>query len=256
MRPTPKIEPPVGHSPPLQLRRPLNLKPAKVEDDGEGNWLVSYADMMTLMFGFFVMIAAFSKPDFEKIEKLKESTSTSMGGKYTKPFKDLSQELQAILKQKSLESDVDVQTDATGIAVISKGTLFFDTGSARLKDGALTLLQQIATLLKQRAKKEDFQISVEGHTDDRPIISQQYPSNWELSSSRASTVVRLFESAGFPHNVLRPVGLADTEPLLPNRDDKGNAIPENQSKNRRIVIRIHNFSKPTAEVSPEQLKEK
>jgi len=76
-------------------------------------------------------------------------------------------------------------------------------------------------------------VIVEGHTDDIPIVTPKYPSNWELSSARASTVVRLLESAGFDHSDLRPVGLADTEPLVPNR-----GLAANRALNRRIVIRV------------------
>jgi chemotaxis protein MotB len=65
-----------------------------------------------------------------------------------------------------------------------------------------------------------------------------FASNWELSSVRASTVVRLFESQGFPHAGLRPIGYGDTEPVVPNETPAGEPIPENQAQNRRIVIRI------------------
>jgi len=89
----------------------------------------------------------------------------------------------------------------------------------------------------------DFKIFVEGHTDDRPIETNRYPSNWELSAARASTVVRLMETRGFPHANLRPLGFADVEPSLPNVDGRGRGIEENRAKNRRIVIRLQRILK-------------
>ena len=81
-------------------------------------------------------------------------------------------------------------------------------------------------------------IFVEGHTDDSPISSERYPSNWELSAARASLVVRMLENKGFRKDRLSPQGFADSRPILPNRDEAGKPIPDNQAQNRRVVIRI------------------
>jgi chemotaxis protein MotB len=79
---------------------------------------------------------------------------------------------------------------------------------------------------------------VEGHTDDSPISSGRFPSNWELSSDRANLILRMLEAKGFPRPHLQSQGYADTRPIAPNRDDKGNVIPENRGLNRRITIKI------------------
>ena len=203
-------------------------------DDGEGNWLISYADMMTLLFGFFVMLSAFSTPNAEKVEQLKRATSESMGGKYTRPFTDLSQNISTVLEQISLDRDVNVRETEDGVRLSIKGTLFFDAGTAELRPEALNLLNRLAEILKTKAK--GFRIVVEGHTDDTPIASKLFPSNWELSSARAGS--------GFDGRLLRPLGLADKDPLFPNRDQAGIAIPANQAENRRIVIRIQKDAQP------------
>lgn len=205
-------------------------------DDGEGNWLVSYADMMTLLFGFFVILTAFSTPDPGKVEKLKETTAKSMGGQYTKPFESLNLSLKNILEEMKLDQQVKIIDTGDGIAISSRGTLFFDSGSSQLKPEAEKLMQEIAAILAREAL--DFKILVEGHTDDVPTNSKLYPSNWELSSARASTVVRLLEAKGIPHANLRPLGLADTEPSVPNLSEQGAPLPENRAINRRIVVRI------------------
>lgn len=221
-------------------------------DDGEGNWLISYADLMTLLFGFFVMLSAFSTPDTKKIEQLKQATSESMGGTYEKPFKELSDSIKKFLKEIDLDKEVSVEETFEGVTITSKGTLFFDSGYAELRPQAESLLSHLTSVLVKQA--QGFRIVVEGHTDDVPMNSKVYPSNWELSSARASTVVRLLESKGFARKEMRPLGLADTEPLVPNRNELGEAIPQNQAENRRIVIRLQkNINKPSSTKTADSL---
>jgi chemotaxis protein MotB len=205
-------------------------------DDGEGNWLVSYADMMTLLFGFFVILSSMSTPNAEKVEKLKKATAESMGGAYTKPFEELSKGIENVLKDIHLDKEVVVAETEDGVKITSKGTLFFDSGSAELRSEARVMMDNLSALLVKQA--QGFRIIVEGHTDDVPIASKQFPSNWQLSSARAGSIVQLLESKGFKRGDLRPLGLADTEPLVPNRSSTGEAIPANQAENRRIVIRL------------------
>lgn len=205
-------------------------------DDGEGNWLVSYADMMTLLFGFFVIMGAFSNPDAGKMEKLKQETAKSMRVKYTKPFEELSTSLKKVMVDLKLEKEVNLDETLDGVTLTFRGTLFFESGSAILKAEALEVIRKMAGLLATEAK--GFHVLVEGHTDDAPIVSRLFPSNWELSSARAGTVVRVLEDKGFPHKDLRPYGLSDTEPVVPNRDAAGIPILENRAQNRRIVIRL------------------
>jgi flagellar motor protein MotB len=114
---------------------------------------------------------------------------------------------------------------------------FFDSGSANLSDAGKAILRGILGPLSA-AVAEGYRIRVEGHTDDTPIDTPQFPSNWELSTARASAVVHFFLEQGIPAQRLRAVGYADTEPKVPNRDAAGNPIPANQAQNRRVVIRL------------------
>jgi chemotaxis protein MotB len=84
-----------------------------------------------------------------------------------------------------------------------------------------------------------FKIDIEGHTDDVPISTARFPSNWELSVSRASNVVKYFIAHDISPDRLKASGYADTQPIVPNRDSLGTPIPENRARNRRIVIRIY-----------------
>lgn len=216
--------------------RPKAIIVKEDDGDGDGNWLVSYADLMTLLFGFFVMLSAFSTPDSSKLEKLKQATSESLGTKYTKPYESLENEVRAVFKSVDLDKEIIITQDDSGVKITSKGTLFFESGSAQLRNEARTLISHLSGILGTKAK--GFNIVVEGHTDDVPISTRQFPSNWELSSARASSVVRLFESSGIDSEFLRPVGYAHTRPVVPNRSPAGINIPENQAENRRIVIQI------------------
>jgi chemotaxis protein MotB len=209
-------------------------------DDGEGNWLVSYADMMTLLFGFFVILSAMSTPDPQKIEKMKKATSEQMGGKYSMPYKELGEDIKKILAKINLDKEVSLVQSEEGVTINCKGTLFFESGSSVLLPRAQELVDSIADVLVDTGG--GFKIFVEGHTDDVPIRSGIYPSNWELSAARASTVVRLLETKGFKREDMTPLGLADTRPLLPNRTPLGEAVPANQAENRRIVIRLQRSS--------------
>jgi flagellar motor protein MotB len=119
---------------------------------------------------------------------------------------------------------------------------FFDSGSATLSTPGESILRGLAADLKSDRFK-DYQITVEGHTDDAPISTARFPSNWELSTARASAVVHFFLDQGIPAMKLRAAGYADTFPKAPNRDANGTAIPQNQSQNRRVVIKLERIEK-------------
>ena len=90
--------------------------------------------------------------------------------------------------------------------------------------------------------EEDYIVEVEGHTDNVPINTAKFPSNWELSSLRAVNVAKLFESMGVKKNQLSAIAYADTRPKQPNLDSNGTAIPENQATNRRVVVHVKSLT--------------
>ena len=119
---------------------------------------------------------------------------------------------------------------------ISSATLF-ESGSVTLRESGKKLLQSSVSDLESDRFK-DYRITVEGHTDDAPIRTAQFDSNWELSTARAGAVVHFLCDQGVSARRLRAAGYADTSPVAPNRDTNGNAIPENQAKNRRVTIKL------------------
>lgn len=205
-------------------------------DDGESIWLMSYADLMTLLFSFFALLMSFSKLDVEQFEKVRKETTEVFGGEYSKPFEKLSKDLNGSRVSQGLSDQVFISQNSGGIQITFRGALFFDSGSASLKAEAKNILDKFIPLVQKQNKI--FEVIIEGHTDDNPIADSRFPSNWELSSARATSVLKVFEQNGFPRDKLRAIGYADTHPVLPNRDENGKAIAENQTQNRRVVIKL------------------
>lgn len=129
---------------------------------------------------------------------------------------------------------IQLEKREAGVAITVKGAVLFDRASAELTPASVQLLDSIAASLRGTP----YKVAVEGHTDNLPIQSWIYPSNWELSGARASRVARFLEDRGVARSRLQVVGFADTKPLAPNTDDKGHFLPENQAKNRRVVILV------------------
>ena len=197
-------------------------------EESEEIWLISYADLMTLLFGLFVLMYSFAMSRTpEDVEKVKEGVARSFGGSYVAPFKKLTNEIQSAKSRTPLLQDVAIQPLRNGLEVTFQSGLLFETGSADLTEQVQNALKIIAEI-----------IVIEGHTDDVPINTARFPSNWELSSVRASRVVREFIKYGFDPTRINAVGFADSKPLVPNVDENGVPLPENRARNRRVVIKI------------------
>jgi len=143
-------------------------------------------------------------------------------------FQQLQSELNAYIKKHGLTGQVQTVIDRRGLVVrVLTDQVLFDYGEANLKPQGLPLLSEIANLLNV---DRTHPIVVEGHTDNVPISSAQYPSNWELSTARATTVVRYLISCGVNRNRLAAAGYADLHPVASNATAAGRA------RNRRVEI--------------------
>jgi chemotaxis protein MotB len=225
--------------PSLQHHSPHEVVPAIPKED-ESNWLVSYADMMTLLCGFFIMLFSMTKMDPPQYDSFKEAVVKQFGGEYVSPPKELAKFATQLLKDAGLETGVVVKSDSLGISVIFESTLFFETLSSDISpQGKITLSKLIEGISNQQKKNsKQYRIVIEGHTDSRPITAGIYPSNWELSGARASRVVRLFLASGYSPDHLTAIGYADTHPQTPARLPDGKWDETALGKNRRVVIRI------------------
>jgi chemotaxis protein MotB len=119
---------------------------------------------------------------------------------------------------------------------------FFGSGDAALSGTGKSILLDVVGRLKSN-EFAAYHITVEGHTDDMPIRTVQFQSNWELSTARAAAVVRFFLEQGIAAERLTAAGYADTFPVAPDRNGDGTINPENQAKNRRVLIRLEKTDK-------------
>ncbi|MCX7977378.1 MAG: OmpA family protein [Bdellovibrionaceae bacterium] len=231
-------------------------------DDHENHerWLVSYADFITLLFAFFVVMYATSSRNQEKEKKFEDSVKQSLrilaissGGEKTfdqvapeilQPFvefprngspAEIEDYLRRVIDKKWSEEHksrlTKLRHDRVGARISLAASSFFDQGSAKLRPEGLSTLDKVALLLSET----DAKLVVEGHTDDRPVIGGRFPSNWELASARATTVVRyLIQVHKIDPSRLAAMSYADQKPIAPNDTE------ENRAKNRRIEILIIN----------------
>lgn len=247
-------------------------------DNGVDDWLMTYADMITLLLCFFAIFLSISVPKEDQIKTAREkvmekfsSTESQKDALIVLPFKSkevtkqpgINDRLPSIIDRYRLDKEGTTGTmqqnkqepnphvrakedKSTGDRIVTlemPSAAFFNSGSSELSDEGKELLQQVIDQTLNSDEFKNYQITVEGHTDDNPIKTVQFPSNWELSTSRAASVVRYFIEKGVPSSRLRASGYADSSPKLPNRDLLGRPIPENQAQNRRVVIKLEKIEK-------------
>jgi len=215
--------------------------PKHHDDNSQPNedWMSTFSDMTTLMLGFFILLASISKIDMNRFEQVAAGVAKGVGNRdIVTPIENLRQEVQEILVQMNVDETSSVGTDANGVVIEFASSSFFEPGSAELRENAMPILSRVADTLNADLYK-NFQVEVQGHTDDTPVHTPQFPSNWELSASRATGVVRFFLDRQMNPTRLRAVGMADVAPKVPNRDPFGNPLPANREINRRIVIRVN-----------------
>ena len=210
---------------------------SKKAEEGEGPWLVSYADLMTLLMGFFALIASFSKPDAKQFDKVAAASSEYFGGAYEAPYEKVAQSLNYVIRENNLENVVKVEIGPDGVTMTFTGTLFFDSGGFDVKAQAAELLNKLSVAMNKEPKK--YNALIEGHTDDTPISHPIIASNWELSGIRASRIAKIFEANGFSKDQLTIVGWGETRPIAENYNSDGTPNVENKTKNRRVVIRVY-----------------
>ena len=222
---------------------PPEVKEEEVSED----WLVTYADSITILMAFFVMMFSIIKPTSPQLIEALENSSAA-GAIVSKiagnaaapasPFQTLLQQMNADLQQAGEAADaVQSQSSARGTTFEFKSGEMFGPGSATILESAIPLLDRVAQNLILLGI-QNYRVDIEGHTDDAPISTPQFPSNWELSAGRASSVARFLISRGVDPDRITVVGYAETRPKVPNRDEAGVAIPENMAENRRVIVRI------------------
>jgi len=256
----------------------MSRRQKKHEEEHENleRWLVSYADFITLLFAFFVVmyalsvvnegkyrllsnsiVAAFNKsvitvdvtpiastgvpqimlnkPSIAINQKVEEEKRQSKG-----KMRNIAREVIDALGPLAKDGQVRVTEGLLGITIEINASVLFSPGEAKLAPIAVNALSAVAQLVSAL----DFPIVVEGHTDNIPIGTEQFPSNWELSGARASSVVRLFIDNRVAPSRMTATGYADQRPVA----DNGTA--EGRQRNRRVAINIESKTEDTVAEVP------
>ncbi|MEW5947860.1 MAG: flagellar motor protein MotB [Thermodesulfobacteriota bacterium] len=243
----------------------MGKKKKHEEHANHERWLVSYADFITLLFAFFVTMYASSRVDGQKMGYVMDSiqrafgaiplSEVSGGGRSIIPganvpaqpsfvsdkgagykeaeMKKAAEEIKKSLeaKEKGLNQAVSISIDERGMVISIADKVFFDTGLATIREDVKPVLDEIARTLLRAPNH----IRIEGHTDNVPINTPQFPSNWELSTARASAIIRhLLTYHPFDPRKLSAAGYGEYRPVAPNDNEDG------RSKNRRVDIVILN----------------
>lgn len=228
-------------------------------EDGGNTWVVTFADMMTLILVFFILLYTLSEFEDEAYRELVTSVQVLDGdgnqisvidfaksrgrdpqslqvvedmlginpsGQVIESMKPaMVSDLESMVDNIDLSDSVEVGFLGDQINIQIDGRYLFPSAKAELKDEARIIFANLGHMFRQYA---DYRIAIRGHTDDRDIETEQFPSNWELSAIRATTVLRYFIQQGIDPERMTATGYADFIPLVDN------STPENRARNRRV----------------------
>lgn len=212
----------------MHLRR--NRKPSDTENRHNDRWLLSYADLITLLLALFIVLYAAS--DRERARGIAQSFSAlDTRGDGILPANDTSNDTERrMLENPVLAQKTKMSRTARGFTISISEAGFFAPGDATARPEVESIIDEIAAPLKDSGAL----ISVEGHTDSTPISNSQYPSNWELSTARASSVLMLLLDCGIAPERLSAAGYGGFRPSADNSTVEGRAM------NRRVDIVVLN----------------
>jgi len=248
----------------MRRRGITNIEPEESTD----RWLVSYADFITLLFAFFVVMYSISNVNVGKYRVLSDSVSTAFSNQSSSPFpvgaelgisvqrapiaiglkgqvglvsmKETAAELDKRLKKWVKKGMIAVIGNEKWLEIEIKSSLLFGSGDATLSADAANILAELTDVIKATSNP----LYVSGYTDNVPIANNRFPTNWELSTARASSVVRLFAQNGINPARMGAIGYGEFRPIAANDS------VENRQKNRRVVIRMMTGEDIFSETSP------
>lgn len=232
-------------------------KKKKNDDINPNAWMDTYADTITLLLTFFILLYSFSTTDNQKLKLIAEALKGQIEGIPMKvegtsdisieeleqgigqgaglgvgqgdPYKELVDKVTDVIDSNGLSDVVQIREENAGVVLQLNESILFDLGSAALKSDSIQVLDAISTIIP----KIENEIMIQGNTDNIPINSGNYKSNWELSTARAVTVVKYFiETKGLDPTRLSATGYGEYRPLVDNSTEENRAI------NRRVDILI------------------
>jgi len=236
----------------MRRRGITNIEPEESTD----RWLVSYADFITLLFAFFVVMYSISNVNIGKYRVLSDSVSTAFSAQSSSPFpiganlgisvqrapiaiglkgqvglvsvEETAAKLDKRLKKWVKEGMVAIKGNEKWLEIEIKSNLLFNSGDATLSAEAASILSELTEVIKPANNP----LYVSGYTDNVPIANNRFPTNWELSTARAASVVRLFAQNGINPARMGAIGYGEFRPVAANETE------EDRQKNRRVVIRV------------------
>lgn len=233
-----------GDAPPKRtVKETKRLKfdePEPSEENDRDRYLITYADLITLLLGLFIILYAMSNIDANKYKGVVAAMGNVFGNEtdyslmnktniIPKPSDNLTSELDKIISNYSYENSIRLEESERGITVHILDDVLFPPAGAILSEKSKEVLSNLARVLKELPND----IRVEGHTDNLPISNSVYPSNWHLSVDRAlSTAYYLIQTEGLSPDKVSVVGYAEYRPIAPN-DSK-----ESRALNRRVDLVI------------------
>ena len=219
------------------------------QTDARGAWLITYADLVTLVLVFFILLFSLSKMELGNMTEALKSYEITVGtetpktslfdiintGSVGKGKKlddltgmrevDILEEINSFISRKSLQGSIEAEFTEGRIVLRVEGKVLFNSGSADLLPEAAYILSDIIQIIQNNPQ---YDVDIQGHTDNRPINTPEFASNWELSAIRATTVLRFLIKNGVFQDRLTATGFADLKPVASNNN------PEGRRKNRRV----------------------
>ena len=232
-----------------------------IEDDNEVTWLVTYADLMTLLLVFFILMYAISSLNLIKFKHVISSIQVNLGEKNPGmglleivkvperldkkvSLTDLSGlksrenemlgDIDDLIQEKKLGKHIIAQISEGKIYIQIRGKVLFDSGAVQLNEDAKPILDKIIGIIQDY---EEFNVNIKGHTDNTPISTAQFASNWELSAIRATTVLKYLIDGEVNPMRLTATGYGDFLPLVANNS------AENRAINRRVEFVLERETK-------------
>ncbi|MCY6370381.1 OmpA family protein [Clostridium ganghwense] len=236
------------------MSRRKKIQPSEGSND---EWLATYADTITLILTFFVLLYSFSSTDNIKFQKISASLQSVLSGKNSDSIlefnmsgevpivgspidmgpkqtgstesENMYKKIKGFVDNNNLKDTVQIKKDSRGIIMELKDNILFDIGRAKIKEPSKEILDKINSLISSFPND----VIVEGHTDNVPIHNEKYPSNWELSTQRAVNVLKYFvEVKGQDPKRFQAAGYGEYRPIAPNNNYA------NKAQNRRVNILI------------------
>jgi chemotaxis protein MotB len=239
-------------------------EPEEVEDEGGGGapeWMTTYGDLVTLLFAFFVLLYSMSSVQQESFKELvnslesalgvqkvpeagtreglqmpkppkqeekpkEEAAADQVGAMVQKEINNITSDVRELVLFNQLGGKVKVEGNANGAVITISDIILFPPGEATMTPGGIDIIKKITKILSQFS----YHIKIAGYTDNTPIHTAMFPSNWELSANRACEVVRMLVNAGIDPKLLAAVGYGEYHPIASNDTEEGRA------QNRRVEI--------------------